>query len=74
MRSEFVEVYLYIFIILGLFVFGALVTTGGILLRVSDKKIRQEDREFEKTPSTVITAAGVTAILLSAVLFVLGTI
>ena len=74
MRSEFAEVYLYIFIIMGLFVFGVLVTTGGILLCVSDKKVRREDREFEKTPSTVITVAGVTAMLLSAVLFVLGAI
>lgn len=74
MRSAFCEVRLYIFFIIGLFVFGLLVTVGGIFLSVSDKKARCEDKEVEKTPSAVIMTVGVTAILLSVALFVLGTI
>ena len=74
MRSAFCEVWLYIFFIIGLFGFGSLVTTGGIFLSVSDKKARCEDKEFEKTPSAVITTVGVIAILLSVALFVMGTI
>lgn len=74
MRSEFVEVYLYIFLIMGLFVFGSLVAAGGIFLRVSDKKVSRDDKDLEKIPSAAITVAGAAVMLLSAVLFVAGVI